>query len=48
MAREDDVPDDSGPAGAPTATVEFLGNYTAFADLRSAVTQPFRSLVAHR
>ncbi len=33
MTREDDAPDNSGPAGAPTATVEFLGNYTAFADL---------------
>jgi lipid II isoglutaminyl synthase (glutamine-hydrolysing) len=34
MARQDEVPDQSGPAGpAPAVTVEFLGNYTAFADL---------------
>jgi UDP-N-acetylmuramyl tripeptide synthase len=33
MARENDAVDDSGPAGAPAVTVEFLGNYTAFADL---------------
>jgi UDP-N-acetylmuramyl tripeptide synthase len=34
MAREGDAPDQSGPVGStPGATVEFLGNYTAFADL---------------
>ncbi len=31
MAKEDQVPDQSG--STPAATVEFLGNYTAFADL---------------
>jgi lipid II isoglutaminyl synthase (glutamine-hydrolysing) len=33
MAKEDGLADQPGPVGSTPATVEFLGNYTAFADL---------------